>query len=200
MGRLGFCLPCGEARRDVDAVLVIDGDPMCAGCAREVEAGFIQKLPEPVPLDEAMADDLCRRGCGNTRHRGRCKGEVRKSRAPAMDEGIVTSLTTGQTQVQKWPKFNLQALERGSRMDTLVAEEVSLADVPLVKEVKHPQGRAGELWVRFLALATGKVLKVQCRDTQHVGQTDRGLRSKARKANVEIKSQRVDSTYYCWRG
>lgn len=79
MARHSYCMPCGEKRIDVDAVVVIDGDPICAPCARTVgqpptEFGIIyERMQQPVP--EPVE---CRRGCGKLTHAGNCKGIGRR--------------------------------------------------------------------------------------------------------------------------
>lgn len=79
MGRLGYCIPCGEGRRDVDATVMVGDDPMCDMHARMLGDGMLTKLPEAVPLSQATtpakpAGAMCSHGCGRERHRGRCKG------------------------------------------------------------------------------------------------------------------------------
>jgi hypothetical protein len=44
MARREFCIPCGRERRDVEAVTVVDGDPMC-----KAHAGLAAKGIELVP-------------------------------------------------------------------------------------------------------------------------------------------------------
>lgn len=45
MGRLGYCIPCGEGRRDVDAAVMVGDDPMCDMHARMMGDGHLVKLP-----------------------------------------------------------------------------------------------------------------------------------------------------------
>jgi hypothetical protein len=78
MGKLGYCIPCGAAHRAVEAVVVIDDDPMCSFCATNAADGILVKtrLPAPAPIAESFVGTtsaLCLRGCGAAPHRGRCK-------------------------------------------------------------------------------------------------------------------------------
>jgi hypothetical protein len=76
MGRLGYCIPCGAVHRDVEAVVVIDDDPMCGFCATNAADGILVKLPTAAPIAESFVETtsaLCLRGCGAAPHRGRCK-------------------------------------------------------------------------------------------------------------------------------
>ncbi len=86
-------------------------------------------------------------------------------------------------------------------MDRLVAEEIDIDELPSeAAPTRAPVGRIGELWERFQALKPNRVLKVECRDRIHVGTTDRALRKKARNAGIPLRSQRVDATFFCWKG
>lgn len=255
MGRLGYCVPCGERRRDVDATVVIDGDPLCAFCAREVGCGTMGKLPEAVPLvqESGSAEPdlkptsqtrdvghpvLCGRGCGKRPHWGGCAGrpvmesgaakaEAFRLRTSMSANAIAKRIGWAQPTISRWfreadaedsapvrPKPLAEATllvledgvmkplaqkERGSLMDRLVVEEVGMEEVPMALGQRHPQGRIGELWALFRELKPRRSLKVECRDTVHVGSTDRQMRQKAKKAAMELGSRRVGTLYYCWK-
>lgn len=244
--RLGYCIPCGEAGRYTDATVVIDGDQMCATCARMpgVQPASEPELqgPEPLPPEPSTVK-MCGRGCGGVSHRGRCAGrpvggfdgaslhqglpapvplkaaEVLEPVRLELKEGVMRLAPRGWTAEQDHPEVGdaispdpmnddamsshgqlLSRKERGVQMDRLVAQKVSIADIPKVDAPRHPQGRIGELWALFQSLGTGESLKVKCRDTTHVGCTDRGLRLKAKRVGMKVESRRIGSDYYCWRG
>jgi hypothetical protein len=106
MGRLGWCVPCGEERRDVEATQMVDGDPLCAMHARiaaAVEAGWAKPTAEVASVSgrSLLPRDACIWGCGNVPHRGRCKG--------------VRASTAAKTVIAKLPEpvSLLEALEAG---------------------------------------------------------------------------------------
>ena len=226
MGRLGYCLPCGELRRDVDATVVIDGDPMCAACARGVEVTreevrveeFREALPkgdladalranrgEPITSYQPAGIRLCAQGCGKRAHRGLL---LQMPKAGVAAAAVVEDITAS-TQLRRVSGLELQAGKQqelqGSRkregyMDRLEAEEIALEEIPAeVVQAPHPRGRSGELWERFKALPEGRALKVKCRDVPHVGCTDRQLRAKARAAGLSVGMRREGSTDFCWK-
>ena len=205
MGRgLGYCIPCGQRRRDVPATVVIDGDPLCDACARDMDAGAIAKVASVIAGAEAEQESapeprLCSRGCGEQAHRGLCKGQ---KRPPAAERarGLMAKLPPAKLEVGD-AIVPLTRAERGVRADRLVAEEINVDDVPEATQPRrHPQGRIGELWERFLRLAPGRSLKVKCRTPTHVASTDRELAKKAAKAGLALESRRVGADYYCWKG
>src|SRR6185312_4310548 len=143
--RLGYCIPCGEKGRYTEATVVIDGDQMCDTCmrvAKQEEARLMQA--EPMLREEAMAQaDVatkvtvaaaaavlsCAR-CGAPRHRGLCKGRNRhieaQERSAKAAEIVVVSKIAAPV-----PQVALQSRkERGTHMDRLVAEIVSMDQVP----------------------------------------------------------------------
>jgi hypothetical protein len=100
MGR--YCIPCGTKGKDVDAAVVIDGDPMCAHCARG--EGHQMAVAADAPLEERVDAAVqavvretefaqihrrlesrnrnppavpCPHGCGRPKHRALCRGASR---------------------------------------------------------------------------------------------------------------------------
>lgn len=77
MSNLGWCLPCAlaEPRQYVEAVTVIDDEPMCRPCAESATE------PKPVPSAPTAKPKFgeCSRGCGNPTHRGRCKSPTKET-------------------------------------------------------------------------------------------------------------------------
>ncbi len=75
-----WCLECAERGREVLASVMVDGDPLCAACARvaSVPEALASTGQEPVvapePEQKAVEQRLCRRGCGRLVHPGRCAG------------------------------------------------------------------------------------------------------------------------------
>lgn len=190
MGRLGYCVPCGERRQDVDATVVIDGDPMCSPCARFVGAVDIIKQPD-LPLAE---ERQCSRGCGKAPHRGNCAGRERPLKR------LTTPVPSTTTATADTAPDAAENPKQERYMDTLNAEEIDIKELPAeALLMRPPTGRMGELWKRFRALEPRRALKVACRDRVHVGSTDRGLREKAQKAGIRLMSRRVESTLYCWK-
>lgn len=172
-----YCIPCGRVRREAYATVLIDDEPMCGRCAQSADRSAIRGTlaQQMVPMAETS----------EVRASGAIRGAAAAMKiAPAVTATAVKPL-------------NRKA--RGSLMDVLVAVELGMADVPAGRGARHPQGRIGELWVKFQALESGRVLKVNCRDTQHAGCTDRELRKKAKAAGVGIASKRVGSDYWCWK-
>jgi len=215
--RLGYCIPCGEAGRYVQATVVIDDGQMCDTCMRMAKQEEARLLAaEPVPPEEAMAKadaatkatvaaaaavPSCAR-CGAPRHRGLCKGRnrhiaagERSAKAAAIVDQMVSKIAA------PVPQVALQSRkERGTHMDRLVAEIVPMDQVPSgATQPRHPQGRSGELWTMFERLPAGQSIKVQCRDAVHVATTDRQLRVKAKSVGIAVGSLRFGANYYCWK-
>ncbi len=80
MGRLGYCVPCGEDRNPVDATVMVDGDPMCqahAGAAARRENRAMEATA-PVAATEQEPSSEERKGEERaTMNTGRISDEIR---------------------------------------------------------------------------------------------------------------------------
>lgn len=225
MAKLGYCIPCGEGRRDVDATVMVGEDPMCAMHAQmgdgmltktlaveepEPQSDVEQQLPEPAEIR------ICSRGCGGRAHRGRCRGaapkplatlrKYRKERTTEIVQQIAPSTEMASRMLQggMLTREDLDEIRlkqrRGRAMDRLVAEEVDIDAVPkTIASLRTPSGRAGELWLKFQTLAPGKALKVACRDKIHVGTTVRNLQEKAAVVGIKVGSKRMLTELWVWK-
>jgi hypothetical protein len=211
MAKFGWCVPCGEERRDVEATVIVEDEPLCAMHARiaaAVEAGWAKPVEE-VASDSGrslLASAVCLRGCGNEPHRGQCKGlraraeKALKDRGP-MPEPMLDELA----QAVEWDRIFSRpgvadaaaASVEESDMDVLVCEEIPASAVPSGRE--RNIGRLGQLWVKLLATPFDVALKVKCRDAGHAGSTARHMTLKARKAGIAIVSRKVGNVYFCHR-
>ena len=204
MGRLGYCITCGEENRPTDATIIIDGAPLCNSHAAKLvplSAALTVREPkltrsEPIlpristppkpPAPRAPGPTYCTRGCGNLTHPGLCKGGRRVM--PAQQPTPSASPVTPQ------PKQ-----ETATRMDKLKARTIPRHQVPVVGRKVRSIGRAGEIWSQFIDLASGQALEIVCRDHVHVGTTARGLRDKALAAGIKFGEERHPDRYYCWK-
>lgn len=192
MGRFQYCVRCGEERRDVEATLIVDGDPLCAMHARiaaVVDAVAARAVENPVQHGRILLPGaVCSRGCGNAPHRGLCAKASSARRGSELPEPAPISESLDDLVLKD---------RRAGEMDTLVCVEIPASEVPSGRE-RHI-GRLGELWLRLMATDFEKALKVKCRDADHAGATARHMTLKARKAGVEIISRKVGTEYFCQR-
>lgn len=198
--RYTYCVPCAVQHIDSQAVVVVDGDPLCRSCARRAGAPEASAPIDPsatAPVATLRSHNFCSRGCGKPPHRGSCPGQAypRRTQVASLPAKIPAP-TPLQLPASPAPP---DATQRSKGMDMLHAEEISVDQIPDPEVGRKPIGRSGELWVRFQALKVGVALKVKCRDSIHAGTTDRDLRAKAAKAGLKMASKRVGADYYCWR-
>jgi hypothetical protein len=191
MARNYYCIPCGERGQGVLSTVVIDGDPMCSACARDLQPGYIQKAAE-VEIDAIAAAatcapvaTLCSRGCGKPTHRGLCKGsggrphQVRqksKSRAAEREKRFMDG--------------------EGKGMDKLVSREIALEEIPVSIDPHRVLGRSGELWAWLRDANPIAALEVVCRDREHVRSTHHPLLKKAQNAAIPFYWSRIGGMYY----
>ncbi len=194
MARNQYCIPCGELGRDVNAVVVIDGDPMCASHALTASRSSVDAAAETIGNTETSVSALpdlepCRRGCGRPKHRGMCKGHGGRGSATRVSlAATVVELVKAKVEVVK---------SEECEMDVLVCEEVPVETVPSGQA--RVLGRMGALWLRLMATPYGTALKVKCRDVDHASHTGRHLKVKAKKAGVDVVSRRVGAEFWCYR-
>ncbi|GGA80852.1 hypothetical protein GCM10011507_35100 [Edaphobacter acidisoli] len=181
---------------------------------RNAEPDIVKAAAQPESATSQQESELetrlCPRGCGKHPHRGRCAGpmtpaERRAVRKERTDEIVADVLKDDLPEIAvsrvASSHVPLTLAARGVRADRLIAEEISVKDVPEASQPRrHPQGRIGELWERFVRLEPGRALKVKCRNPTHVASTDRELARKARKAGIALEGRRVGSDYYCSKG
>ena len=214
MGRFKYCVPCATRGVEANAVVVIDGDPLCVHCAaREAarsraDAGVAELAP-PAPrfhTGGVLGTGLCSRGCGMPTHRGGCRGvpgmpdrysdpsvtRVDRAALP-VPAGLNKALAAGATAVKTLGKEE----ERG-RMDLLVSKEVGIDEIPAEVLFRAPLGRAGQMWSQLLELRPGRALKVENRDIAHASRTRAHMCQKARGTKWVVVSKRDGSTLYLY--
>lgn len=169
MAKLGFCIPCGEDRKDVDATLVIDGEPMC-----NAHAAMAQKGPV----------ELCNRGCGKPTHRGLCVGQ-RVATKPAFAE-IQSPVPVLPVAPLRLPAAEIEIVDFAAVPNNSTSQHRAF-------------GRIGRLWTAFTKLPPGKAMKIACRDRKHVGSTARAMQERATKAGVSIGERRVNVDCFLWK-
>lgn len=176
-----YCVECAmlTPRQATVAIRMIDGDALC-----EVHSnGQGDLIVAQNSGGHRPGVETCSHGCGKPRHRGRCKGSVSIAISKASE-----------------PVRSKTEEKKRSTMDKLIAETVDIDSVPMEDgNSKRLIGRAGELWMRFQELPEGKALAVECRDSGHMGMTNRDLRKKAEAAGLKVGSSRKGKTYYCWK-
>ena len=171
MARLGYCQPCGQLGRPVDAVELVEDVPMCRPCA--VSAKRASGKPEAMPSDSKL--------------------RFRPAEAAAWAAG---RLIGDAEQVPPTPP----AKRKEEHMDHLVCETIYVADVPRASsEPRRPIGRSGAIWGKLLALPTGRALSIACRDSRHVGTTARVIAVKAKRAKIPVDMVRQPDRLYVWR-
>lgn len=197
MAKLGFCMPCGEKRIDVDAVVMVDGDPMCATCAwlngqeipAQSEFGAIHgRLEAAKPVIDIP---LCTRGCNQPRHRGNCLGMRNGGQQEKPPQSPVEDLPI----YRKDPLHVPVEIAGGP----VTAERVRFEDIPTVVQFRHPQGRLGVLWTQLCECPSdAPVLKVKAMSIKHAGSLMSQLRGKGRRMKQPVEVRRDGPTVYVW--
>lgn len=195
MARVLYCIPCALRGQETLSSVVIDGDPMCKSCARDLEQGYIAKAAEAavVPADYAkLSVELCGQGCGHPKHRGRCKGyggrtHEARQRMAEIEEAEARADAVSAAEAEK---------KESGAMDTLKSREIALEEIPVASETVRIVGRMGQLWMWLRDAKPTAALEVVCRDRVHLGSTHRPLRKKAKAAGIGFYWSAVGSTYY----
>lgn len=194
MARVLYCIPCALRGQETVSSVVIDGDPMCKSCARDAEQGYIKKVEEsaaPAPAAQP-AVKLCAQGCGQPKHRGRCKGYGGRTHEARQR---MSEIEEAEARADAVPAAEAEKKESGA-MDTLKSREIALEEIPVASEAVRIVGRMGQLWMWLRDAKPTAALEVVCRDRVHLGSTHRPLRKKAKAAGIGFYWSAVGSTYY----
>lgn len=228
MSKLGYCVPCGEEHRDVDAVMMVDDDPMCVMHARVngvSQEHLAQLKPEPYPRrGEAQKAEqrspkptvasstlatpakikieikLCRR-CNQPCHKGRCKGVPTVFGAISRRLGAAgyTAAPIDLPPVMVIPKANAPtAQKRGPYTAPETVDRVKIADIPKVLVYRKPQGKMGKYWAELEVLPEGEAIRVTSEDHKRAGTLVSQFQAKARDMGRKLEYRRDGVTVYAW--
>ena len=199
-----YCLPCGENGNPVPATVVIEGDPLCAGCARVAATEALPPEtrfePEPPPAAEPPA--MCSRGCGEPTHRGLCKGQGGRS-AEVRERGLtMVPAAPPDPPLPPAAAAPVPPPAPPEKSDLFVLRRVPRSQMPApgAKVPAQPRGRTGVIWKEMLAAAQqgDEVVVVDFATQKDVGAYDRLLKSNARRLKARYGSLRMPLQLWCW--
>jgi hypothetical protein len=152
-------------------------------------------------LDPLPPAKLCKRGCGQPRHGGRCKGPGRFACGPFAAAEYKPGPRQAIARIPEWFRYP----DPSDLADITCV--VALAEVPGPSRGGRPRNaiavsRIERLWGQVLQLASGQALLVTCESSQEARDMARRMRTRAKLAGAQgegFMARRMGMDCWFWR-